>query len=63
MFSEGFSLIFQYMCDSRCVEYTFPISHYTRNVTLGPKSIHSHSTENVNHEKTSLPNGKEEVIV
>lgn len=49
------------MRDGRCFEYTFSISHHTRYVALGPQSVHSYSTEDVDHEKTTLSNGKEEV--
>lgn len=59
--NNNLSLIFQYMRDSGCLEYTFSISHNSRYVSLGSQSIHSYPTENVNHEKTSLSNGEEKV--
>jgi len=49
------------MRDGRRFERTLPVADHARYVTLGPPSVHSHPTENVNYAETSLSDGKEEV--
>jgi len=51
------------MRDGRRVEHTFPISDHARHVALGPQSVHSHTAEDVDHAKTALSDGKEEVCM
>lgn len=54
-------MVFQYMCDSNRAECPFSFAHHSRYVALGSPSVHSHSTEDVDHEKTSLSNRKDQV--
>lgn len=51
------------MRDCSRVEYTFPVAHHACHVALGPPRVHSYTSENVDHAKTSLSDGKEKVYI
>lgn len=55
------AIILQYLRDGSCAEYTFSITNYSRNGSVGEKSIYTYSSQAARYAQAAVPYGKKKV--